>query len=401
MNHHSIRVPLEEQIAGEVYEALEGALVEAIIREARIDRIENEWKYILEGSSFRVTRELSPHIHDLFTGVLETLGFTEKTELYISNSATSNAFAIARAEEDQPHIINLNSSLVDRLSDDELRFVIGHEVGHLIHNSASIWRLIQFVYPDSGAIPLIMQNKINLWRKLAELTADRFGYLACPDLNTVLSCFFKMASGLDSKRIDFDAGAFLEEMDNKVRIFLSSSGLHEQSHPVNPIRVKAVELFSRSEMIKQVQAGQPVTPDDAFSEAFGQLVQCLMVIAPSELDMHRKIFLAAGGLIMANADEEYTKDEFTNILGILASYTVFPRELLEELSGKENLGELFVQSARYIMDVNPGERYSMLEFLVRISFADKDIVGQELGFVFQVGTELLGFHTEILFAGYL
>ena len=44
MEYSKLRIKLEELLSGDLYELMEGNVVEAIIAEAKIDKIENEWK---------------------------------------------------------------------------------------------------------------------------------------------------------------------------------------------------------------------------------------------------------------------------------------------------------------------------------------------------------------------
>ena len=52
MNNKNIRVGLEIELEGKLYQTLEGKLVEKIIAEANYEPEENIWKNILEGHSF-------------------------------------------------------------------------------------------------------------------------------------------------------------------------------------------------------------------------------------------------------------------------------------------------------------------------------------------------------------
>ena len=211
MNHESIRIPLEIQIGQELYQQIQGKVLETILREAKVEKTENYFKNILQGHSFKVNDKLAPRLYNSFTEVMSRLDFHESVEFFITNNPELNAFAVSRLEIDESHIININSGLIDKVDDDELKFIVGHEIGHLISNNANIAQLLDFVFVDPTETPLIMQHKIAVWDKLSELTADRFGFMACGKLDKVLSCFFKMASGLSVERLNFDPKAFSVE----------------------------------------------------------------------------------------------------------------------------------------------------------------------------------------------
>ena len=166
MNHESIRIPLEIQIGQELYSQIQGKVLETILKEAKVEKTENYFKNILQGHSFKVNEKLAPRLYESFLDVMNKLDFKESTEFYITNNPELNAFAVSRLEEDESHIININSGLIDKVDDDELKFIIGHEIGHLISNNATIAQLLDFIFVDQEETPLLMQHKIALWHLL-------------------------------------------------------------------------------------------------------------------------------------------------------------------------------------------------------------------------------------------
>ena len=89
-------------------------------------------------------------------------------DFHVTGDSTINAFSIASEDAGHPHIVNVNSELFNLMSDDELRFVIGHELGHLINQDTALKRLIYFVYPPQTTTPPVtLQFKIHLHDDLA------------------------------------------------------------------------------------------------------------------------------------------------------------------------------------------------------------------------------------------
>lgn len=385
MNYDLIRIPLEKELARQLFDLIEGDIMSSVLKEAKIERFENEWKLILEGHSFKVTRELASTLYDLFHEVQSKLEFKEEIEFYVTNSPEVNAFALAATEEGEANIININSGLIEKMDDDELRFIIGHEIGHLISKNAIISRLIRFVFPDPDKIPVLLYHKINLWNKLAELTADRYGFIASPKLEKCVSNFFKLSSGLDPQRIKFDYKAYLAENEKIIAYFKESRGQNLASHPINPIRIKALVLFNESELYKAVKKGAELIADEALTQKIDDLTGILMTLTSSELDYHRVNFMAAAGLLIAGADEKITQVEMERVMSMISQVMIFPKELVEQIHSSGQVMEIFNASAQAIISQNPGERYSLFEFIVGVALSDRQIFQQEIDFLYSVG----------------
>ena len=387
MNNKNVRVGLEIELEGKLYQTLEGKLVEKIIAEANYEPEENIWKNILEGHSFKVTEKMSPKLFELFQSVKRKLNYRKPIDFYITNSAELNAFALTRPDENDADIINLNSALVSMFDDDELRFVVGHEIGHLITRYARVVKLINFVFPEAEKMPIILAHKIELWQKVSELTADRFGYIASPSVEKCVSGFFKMASGLNTDRIDFDYKAYIADNEKILEYFSQNRNIF--THPVNPLRIKAITLFSESNLYEDFTNEKEFTPDDKLNAEMDKLIAILQTISSSPMDAYRKQFLASAGLIMASVDKNINEDEYESILESLSNYTVFPQEYLNEIC-HTSTEEVFKSSIINIIQQNPAERFQLLQYMANIAFSDNSIFNKEINFLFEVGENMLG-----------
>jgi Zn-dependent protease with chaperone function/uncharacterized tellurite resistance protein B-like protein len=391
MEYSKIGIALEAKIGKELYDLMEGPVVEKVIREAKIERFQNEWKLILEGHSFKVTEKMASGLYSMFRAVEKKLGFEEPIEYFITNSPELNAFSLSRIEDDQPHIININSGLIRWLDNDELLFVIGHEIGHLITRNANIMRLIQFIFPDPSNTPLILQHKITLWKKLSELTADRYGYLASPKPDKCISAFFKLASGLDTGRINFDYEAYMAENDVILDYFRKEIRANLMSHPINPIRIKALQYFSQSDLVNGKSDWNAGGRDEKLDAQINELIDILLTMSNSELDEQRRLFLASAGLIMAGADGQINQDEYKKIIRELSEFTIFPKAFLDQVYQSAKVEEIFSGSVAKIMEINPADRYPLFDFLINLAIFDNDLAEKEVAFLYHVGQEMFRF----------
>lgn len=390
MNHQQIRLAAEKQIGNEIYQLLEGDIIEQIIREAKVQEIENEWKYILEGHSFKISPQLTPKLFTIIQEVITKLKFEEPIDFYISNSAEFNAYAIYRNADNLNHTICINSSLIANMTESELKFIIGHEIGHLISNNARLMKLIQFVYSDMAKMPLLLRNKFDLWYKLSELTADRFGYLASPNINECISGFFKLSSGLNVEKINFNINAYLEEIEMTLKYFRENNIHSKTSHPINALRIKSILLFSDEEIQNKLEQDNSINVDNLLGNSFDELLSFLTILGNSELEYHRKFFIATAGLILAGLDDDFANKEYETILAVLANLTIFPQQFLESIIKQGNVEEIFNSSIENILQQNPGERFEMLNYLISMTLADQKIMQKEISFIYLIGEKAFG-----------
>jgi hypothetical protein len=390
LDYELLRLDLEKTISEELYKLFRGDVIQRVLREGKVESSQEHLRMMLEGHAFRITERMAPRLFQLCHEVQRALRFEEPVEFFVRSTPELNCAAYSRVEEDQSHIVMINSGLLERFDDDEMRFVIGHELGHLISHNSELTRIVEFVFPEGTEVPLIFQNRLALWEKLAELSADRYGYIASPNLDKCICAFFKLASGLDTVRINFDAAAYLDEMERVVEFF-REKGSVQGSHPVNPLRIKALQIFARSRLYARVAAGEALEPDQEMAAQLDEVQQILLQSGLSPLDEQRKRFLAAGGLIVAGADSELSMDELERILAPLAAVSSFPRKYLESVVASGQVGDVFNESVAAILEANPSERYPMFSYLIDVALADRSIQDPAVELIFELGEQVFGF----------
>lgn len=368
-------IKLEKQIGEQIYDALQGQIVEEVLKKTKITTNDAYWRSSMEGHSLKVQEHLLPDFHKLCQEVKEKLNFHEDVDFYITGDSSVNAFSVSAEDENQPHIVNVNSALFDLMSDDELRFVIGHELGHLINKDSKLTRLIHFVFPRGAAVHISLQYKIRLHEQLAELVADRYGYMASGKMEACVTAFFKLASGLDLAKMNVSIDALIADNNERLDYFLKDKGISRNSHPVNPIRVKALHLFATCKTQKELNQGME------------ELIGILLKIGNSEMDEYTAQFIASAGLIVANTDGKISDQEIDEIIDSLAGLKMFPRQFLQEIASGDVV-ETFNTAVQKILDIDPGTREGMLRYMISIVMSDKIIKKEEISFLYSFGNNI-------------
>lgn len=368
-------IDLERQLGSQIYTALQGPVVEEVLRKTKISSSDAYWRSNMEGHCLKVQPDLLPDFYALCQEVKQRLIFTEPVDFYITGDASVNAFSLAAEDKGEPHIVNVNSALFDLMTQDELRFVIGHELGHLINRDTALSRLINFVFPPNSNVPVSLQYKIRLHAQLAELVADRYGFMATESMDVCVTAFFKMASGLDLAKMNVSLDALIADNNRRLEYFLKDKGVSRASHPVNPIRVQALNLFANAASEEELKQGMD------------ELISILLKVGDTELDEHLARFIASAGIIVAMADKEVHEEEFNQILDSLASLKIFPRQFLDEIA-EGDVGGTFNQAVGGILNLDPSMRQGLLEYMIHITMSDKKIAAEEVELLYHFGDNI-------------
>ena len=391
MKHDMIRIELEKQLNEELYDQFEGDIIQELIREAKIEPDKDYLRASLEGHGFKISDKISPGLYKLCMNVQKKLKFKEKIDYYVVNNSDVNAFTRYKIEDERNHIVVLNSGILKMMDDDELKFIIGHEIGHLISRYSELYGIIEFIFPDYNRMPVIFKNKIELTGRLAELTSDRYGFIASGNLNKCLSNFFKLSSGLDPDRISFNPGSYLKEVEQTLEAMEKDPFDSGFSHPDNQIRIKAIELFSRSDTYKAIKNNKKLKEDKKLNDAIDALLELTFIKGSSALDSYRTDFIISGGYIIAAADTKVTNIEVEMITNILSSYTFFPEiKLKAMINSKQDISDIFHNSITSIMESNPAERFEMFNYLITIAIVDKKFEREELSLLKNIGEKVFG-----------
>ncbi|MBR5147292.1 MAG: TerB family tellurite resistance protein, partial [Bacteroidales bacterium] len=203
--------------------------------------------------------------------------------------------------------------------------------------------------------------------------------------NVCISAFFKMSSGLDFNKMDMKVEAFLEDNKKRLEYFRNDKGINFATHPINPIRVEALNQFSKSVFFKENGETK-----EELENGMNDLIEILLKVRNTELDSNMAKFIATAGLIVANSDDNITEEEIEEILSELSVLEIFPKAFLDEIV-KNDIVEIFKESIKKLLELSPDTREGMLRYLITIALADKDISVKEVELIFNIAAAELGY----------
>ncbi len=159
-----------------------------------------------QANAVRVSPKQFPRVQRLYDEVLRVLD-SEPYPLFVSQTPLVNAGAYGM---DQPFII-LNSGTIRLLDDDELTFILGHELGHILSGHVLyrtmmvlLLKLAQAGFPIVGLAARAVLLGLLEWSRKSELSSDRAGLLALQKPDGAMSSFMKLAGGGNSDELNLN-----------------------------------------------------------------------------------------------------------------------------------------------------------------------------------------------------
>jgi Zn-dependent protease with chaperone function len=213
------------------------------------------------GSAVRVDERQFPFLHTLLLEAATGLDAPYVPELYVAANPFPSAMTIGM---DKP-IIVVSSGLVELLDEEELRFVLGHEMGHAMSGHAVYQTLLLRLLALSGLL-FVLAIGIRLiiaalmeWSRKAELSADRAGLLATQDPAVAFRVHMKLASGGHLEHLDttsfFAQGAEYDSSGDLRDSLLKMLLVERATHPFAVVRASELRKWVDSGAYTQVLSG--------------------------------------------------------------------------------------------------------------------------------------------------
>ena len=237
------------------------------------------WKAVqkgnLLGSSVKISRRQFPELHNLVVECARELDIAMPTVYISQNLSSLNAGTYGTDDE---AFIVLNSALVDRFDEDELKFVIGHECGHIQNNHVVYHTAANYLaqgvinFVKWAAVPA--RVALNSWSRRGEITCDRAGLICCRDKEAALRAIMKLALGSKKLFEEVDLEEYVGQLD-ELNDGMGRFQEYLASHPYLPKRVKALEMFADSTYYREMIGETGGTPLDEVDRAVEKVIQVM------------------------------------------------------------------------------------------------------------------------------
>jgi Zn-dependent protease with chaperone function len=161
-------------------------------------------------SSVRASEQQFPHLYQSMLDGAYVLDLPRVPELFITQDPTVNAMALGT---DKPFIV-ITTGMVDLFDAEEIRFIIGHELGHVLSGHSVYRTMLYHLMNLAKRLALVPFAWIGLkavlwgleeWYRKSELSCDRAGLLAGQDVAAARRALMKTAGGPQLAELSADA----------------------------------------------------------------------------------------------------------------------------------------------------------------------------------------------------
>lgn len=208
----------------------------------------------LLGTAVKVGPRQFPRVQRIVEECASTLGIPTPQVYIVPNIAQLNAYTFGT---DDSAAIVVHAAMFEHFTDDELKFVIGHECGHIQNNHVVYLTTLSLLQRIASAglglvlAPLMLPVTAALqsWSRAAEITCDRAGLLCCKNPQAATASFGKLAIGTRALFGEMNMDAYLEQL-GEGRDGVGRVGELQMSHPYLTKRIESLRLFNSSALYR-------------------------------------------------------------------------------------------------------------------------------------------------------
>ena len=316
-----------------------------------------------------------------------------KAEVFCLPQQEVNAMAVLDVRKKGNHsLVGVTSGALEMLEDGELGFVLGHELGHFLFENHRLNALINRDQrrAEATVLPPMGESLFLRWRKKAEISADRLGLLACGDFGSAAKGLLKATFGLSDRNLNLDIDGLLAQIDEiKGKPELMDANF--ASHPLLPIRLKALELFSRSQKAARNGCGPgggPLVDDDTLADSIDDLMRLTNRFPPKPLGQAIMRAVALGGALVLSADRDISDYETKILIEILHRHFTDEPEKEIRTTGHE-IEKGLAEAIRQVKELGDhDDKTFIVSRLADVALADGALMDEEGQVVLEIARRL-------------
>jgi Zn-dependent protease with chaperone function len=228
----------------------------------------------LMGNSIQAGPRQYATIYGMFRECVRDLDIYPEPALFVSQNPQVNSYAMG---QEHPYIV-INTGLLDLLTNDEIKTVLAHELGHIKCGHTILIQMAMWVVNAASVIGEMTFGLGNIvsnglivafyeWRRKAELSADRAALLVMENPRTVMKTMMKISGGSNRFIDECSLEEFIKQSENyrnldedglnqvyKALMYAGVNGM--LSHPFPVERIHYLQEWTNSSEYRDIRNGE-------------------------------------------------------------------------------------------------------------------------------------------------
>lgn len=210
----------------------------------------------LLGDGVRVGPTQLPHIYSVVSDYAAVLDI-QCPEVFISQDRRLNAFTFGTNDDS---CIVIHSGLIELLEDEELNFILAHEMGHIkarhVTYGSVLAMLSKGIQVATLAVPLeVVAVPLDAWSRATEETADRVGVVLSEDPRAAIRALAMLAAGSRKVLAQMNLSSYLDQhrdlgdLHGKLNLYLGG-----RDHPHTVTRIQKLIQFMSTDSFRHARS---------------------------------------------------------------------------------------------------------------------------------------------------
>ena len=364
----------------QLFDALSGdELIATVAEKLRKCNEEDANRRRLLANALRITDRIIPSLMERIE-LVKRITHLEGTEVetYIHNSPHHSASCMHF--ENGGIFLLISSGLYSKLTERELLFVVGHELGHVVYQHHLL--PARAILAQRGACNAERALKLMSWARRAEISADRVGMLCCQNLDVAAKALIKLSCGLSEDLLEFDLPGYVSQLADIEAISRTVRAVEDfySTHPFNPIRVVALSRFWESHTLAEFLGHSPGTQLDQTVD--GRIDELLRFMDPDAATIQNRSVaecLVWGGFWVAASDGRIDRVEVQALGNAVKSRMGNEAAAAIQKSAEplKLIRERFQGAAEGCRRLPPFQRHAMIQQLIAVAKANVAVATEE------------------------
>ena len=202
--------------------------------------------------AMQVTSETSPHLKQIVQTCNQRLRMSHgSVQVFVLPSRQRNAYTFGL---DDPKAIVLYSALLETMDAEELRFIVGHEMGHVALGHTWLNSLLGGLagIPTTFEASVLLSLAFRWWNRACEYSADRAGLLACGSAQKATSALVKLVAVNTQSQADLQRALDIIEREDDSPVNVLAEAL--STHPMLVRRIEHIKHYAAAAEFRRLSA---------------------------------------------------------------------------------------------------------------------------------------------------